>query len=419
MSKRLFPSILALLLLVGATVSHCRTASAQSPKELGQACAAHQQCRSGRCDNRPGAGCVAQDGTGNSSEFCTTHQQCRSAYCIVAAGKIAGVCSGVNLPNGKACVTHQECASRRCDNRPTAGCVAQDGTANPNEFCTTHQQCRSGFCKIASGKIAGTCSAINQPVGQPCSTHQECSSGRCDNRAGGGCVVAKDGTGEANQFCTKHEQCRSGLCTVAAGKVAGTCSSYNRPLGSACSAHGECTSQRCDNRPNAGCVSRDGQGETGEFCTTHQQCRSSHCIVTNGLRGTCSPHDVPNGKACNVSTECASQNCVAHVCAAKGKTTQPTSACPGGKAFTGYTYVGQPGCVTQNRADHPSAYLSCDATGYYCCENAQGANTKCGKDRWTFTADCMSYCASMAGNCYVEPLVRDGVLYGCYRALSR
>jgi hypothetical protein len=45
-----------------------------------------------RCDNRPGAGCVAPDGGAASGQFCTTHQQCRSGFCSVASGKISGAC---------------------------------------------------------------------------------------------------------------------------------------------------------------------------------------------------------------------------------------------------------------------------------------------------------------------------------------
>jgi hypothetical protein len=102
----------------------------------------------------------------------------------------------------------------------------------------------------------------------------------------------------------------------------------------------------------------------------------------------------------------------------KKTTTAPpttTGSCPGAKYVSGYTYVGQPGCATNDRANHPSAYLSCDATGYYCCESSPGAKTKCGTDRWTFPADCMSYCASAAGNCLIGPMVQDGIFYGCYK----
>ncbi len=101
----------------------------------------------------------------------------------------------------------------------------------------------------------------------------------------------------------------------------------------------------------------------------------------------------------------------------KKTTTQPSTAggCPGGKYLSGYTYVGQPSCASNDRANHPSAYISCDSTGYYCCESSQGAKTKCGTDRWAFPADCMSYCASAAGNCLVEPVTQNGVFYGCYK----
>ena len=95
------------------------------------------------------------------------------------------------------------------------------------------------------------------------------------------------------------------------------------------------------------------------------------------------------------------------------------SNCPGGQYISGYAYVGKPGCATGNRADHPSAFLNCDASGYYCCENAPGAKTKCGTDRWTFQPDCFSYCASAAGNCTVQPVIINGVFYGCYKSVSK
>jgi hypothetical protein len=126
-------------------------------QKLGTGCVDHLQCASERCDNRPGAGCVSQDGRGESGAFCTTHQQCRSQHCNVASGKISGTCSTSGRKLGEACATHPECLSQRCDNRPGAGCVAQDGRGESGEFCTTHQQCRSQYCKVPGGKITGIC----------------------------------------------------------------------------------------------------------------------------------------------------------------------------------------------------------------------------------------------------------------------
>jgi hypothetical protein len=60
-------------------------------------------------------------------------------------------------PYGAACTAHPQCASFRCDNRPGAGCVAQDGMCPAGGFCTTHQQCRSGTCKVAAGSLRGVC----------------------------------------------------------------------------------------------------------------------------------------------------------------------------------------------------------------------------------------------------------------------
>jgi hypothetical protein len=99
-------------------------------------------------------------------------------------------------------------------------------------------------------------------------------------------------------------------------------------------------------------------------------------------------------------------------------TTTPTSTpagstCQAGKFISGMTYVGQPGCATQNRADHPSAYIMCDASGFYCCESSQGANTKCGANRWTFPPDCGNFCN--VGGCDVQ-LIQP---YGCYKSNPR
>ena len=62
------------------------------PRAYGEACMSHGECMSFRCDNRPGAGCVALDGMAGSGQPCTTHQQCRTGACLVPAGKIRGVC---------------------------------------------------------------------------------------------------------------------------------------------------------------------------------------------------------------------------------------------------------------------------------------------------------------------------------------
>jgi len=126
-----------------------------SPRPLGDACATHDACMSFRCDSRPGAGCVSQDGMATPGQLCTTNQQCQNGVCNVTAG-LRGTCA-TGAPLGTACTTHPQCLSQRCDNRPGAGCVAQDGTANSGQFCTTHQQCRSGFCNVSAGRVAGTC----------------------------------------------------------------------------------------------------------------------------------------------------------------------------------------------------------------------------------------------------------------------
>ncbi|RPI76586.1 MAG: hypothetical protein EHM45_12475 [Desulfobacteraceae bacterium] len=165
----------------------------QAVTPLGKPCTTHQQCVTQRCDNRPDAGCVSHDGTGNGGEFCTTHQQCRTGFCIVPSGTIRGQCSGGGRSLGTDCVSHNECLSQRCDNRKGAGCVAQDGTAKGGEICTTHQQCRSGNCNVTNG-LKGTCSAGDRPNGQPCSVWSECSSKNC---AQGVCAPPKSNQNKA------------------------------------------------------------------------------------------------------------------------------------------------------------------------------------------------------------------------------
>ncbi len=74
-----------------------------------------------------------------------------------AIRKIFGAHGYLVQPYGAACTAHPQCASFRCDNRPGAGCVAQDGMCPAGGFCTTHQQCRTGTCKVAAGSLRGVC----------------------------------------------------------------------------------------------------------------------------------------------------------------------------------------------------------------------------------------------------------------------
>ena len=127
-----------------------------APRAPGAACMSHAECTSFRCDNRPGAGCVTQDGMGSAGQFCTTHQQCQSGLCNVVGG-LRGTCAATGKSLGAPCASHGECKSLRCDNRPGAGCVAQDRQATSGQFCTTHQQCQSGVCTVPAGRVAGTC----------------------------------------------------------------------------------------------------------------------------------------------------------------------------------------------------------------------------------------------------------------------
>jgi hypothetical protein len=377
-------------------------------RALGQQCVSHQECRSGRCDNRPGAGCVPQDGTGNGGEFCTTHQQCRIGVCKITPGTFTGQCAASNQPLGASCLSHAECTSQRCDNRAGAGCVPQDGTGNANDFCTTHQQCRTGVCTIASGKIAGKCSASSRPLGTSCASHAECTSQRCDNRAGAGCVP-QDGTGNANDFCTTHQQCRTGVCTIASGKIAGKCSASSRPLGTSCASHAECTSQRCDNRTGAGCVPQDGTGNANDFCTTHQQCRTGVCTIASGkIAGKCSTSSRPLGTSCASHAECTSQRCDNRTgagCVPQDGTGNANEFCTTHQQCrTGWCTIASGKLAGQCSAGNRPLGTACSSHGECTsqrCDNRTGAG--CVAQDWTGKKDefCTTHQQCYSGYCVV------------------
>ena len=69
------------------------------------------------------------------------------------------------------------------------------------------------------------------------------------------------------------------------------------------------------------------------------------------------------------------------------------SSCPRNRTFPGFRRVGDPDCATGVRDAHPTAALSCDAQGFFCCERSTGANSpRCGgADFHEFPADCMQY----------------------------
>jgi hypothetical protein len=92
--------------------------------------------------------------------------------------------------------------------------------------------------------------------------------------------------------------------------------------------------------------------------------------------------------------------------------TPPPSSCPAPPAIPGLVYVGAPTCGVDS--NHPGAYRTCDATGYYCCDPEAGVNSKCGSNRAVFGADCSVHCPAV-GNCLVGPQYVNGALVGCYK----
>ncbi len=128
--------------------------------------------------------------------------------------------------------------------------------------------------------------ATGRELGKYCTAHNECLSGLCDPRPDAGCVPNRNG--QAGDICTDHAQCTSRICAVPPGSYVGKCAvPGSLPLGASCNTHDSCATRRCDNRPGAGCVNRDGQGASGDFCTTHQQCRTGVCLLSTPIAGKC------------------------------------------------------------------------------------------------------------------------------------
>ncbi len=320
----------------------CDGASSQTPGvctstslKLGKACTLPTECLTQRCDNRAWAGCVSQDGTGESGAFCTTHQQCRSENCEGASSQTPGVCTSTSLKLGKACTRNPECLSLRCDNRPWQGrgCIPQDGTGAPGDFCNHPNQCRSENCEGANGQKPGVCSSTSLKLGEACTRNPECLSLRCDNRRwpGRGCIP-QDGTGAPGDFCNHPNQCRSENCEGASSQTPGVCTSTSLKLGKACTRNPECLSLRCDNRPwpGRGCIPQDGTGAPGDFCNHPNQCRSRVCEgASSQTPGVCTSTSLKLGEVCKDHPECLSLRCDNRSWPGRGCIPQDGTGAPG------------------------------------------------------------------------------------------
>jgi hypothetical protein len=76
-----------------------------------------------------------------------------------------------------------------------------------------------------------------------------------------------------------------------------------------------------------------------------------------------------------------------------GGSGQSVDGCPGPENPPGMSYVGRPGCATNDIAGHPSAELRCDANGFFCCESVTSAHSpRCGgQGKKEFPEDCMDF----------------------------
>jgi hypothetical protein len=91
---------------------------------LGRTCQCDNQCTSGHCDGRAGAGCIPPDHQGQPGEFCTAGSQCLSGDCVNKIGN-RGICSERLLGANESCTAASQCASGNCKDGKCADLAQQ------------------------------------------------------------------------------------------------------------------------------------------------------------------------------------------------------------------------------------------------------------------------------------------------------
>lgn len=319
--------------------------------DLGNGCAAANECVSNVCGNN--GKCGYADGQAG----CSASTQ--SAVCQSAACTPSGVCA----PGG-GCFIDSDCASTQFCDRSTLHCSAKllAGSAIPTDglhdgHCnmTGAASCISGQCNVATDTCAASneadCASADQCITNVCGTNgkcgfadgqvgcgggraSDCQSGACS--VDGVCVPAgaahcwADVDCPAAQHCqrvsftcvddglpgdaiandalhtgvcsavTAQAVCQSGLCNP----TTNTCAS---DISASCTAKAQCVVDICGNNGQCGLAN----GEAGCTAATAADCQSGVCSVS----GVCMPgsgcwvdHDCAAGQYCDrASTTCRSQ----------------------------------------------------------------------------------------------------------------
>ena len=310
---------------------------------LGDACTDGAECRSGFCnadlcsecetdadcganetcvDDTDGVGyfvCQA-DALGDLGDACTAGTECRSGFCNAdlcseceADADCAGaqtcvddtgglgyfVCQGGQGALGDVCAEGGDCASGFCNTDVCSDCeadadcpnagncvddmagvgyfVCEDGLGDLGDACADGAECSSGFC---SADVCSECAADGD-----CAANEIC----VDDLAGAGYFICQaDDLGALGDVCAAGADCASGYC--------------NNDACSECEGNGDCdVQQECAWDQGAGYASCAGTGDLGDSCNTGDQCVSGYC--NGGVCSECEADgDCLGGGACTDDT---------------------------------------------------------------------------------------------------------------------
>jgi hypothetical protein len=173
-----------------------------------------------------------------------------------------------------------------------------------NAACRYDAQCGSGYCRIPSGMMCGTCVTRGQ-TGALCQSTDDCDGDlMC---SGTGTCAAPSGVGGPCSMmtpCNNGLQCLNGQCIVAGGVDAGCgdaggACDYN--LGAYC-AGSSCAAVAVDS-PGGSCG-----GSPPNACPSSSQCQQMFCVAPVADMGSCegglacAPPDTCNAGTCSLFT---------------------------------------------------------------------------------------------------------------------
>lgn len=211
-----------------SATERCNTATraceprSSSGGDIGAACGAGSECRSGLCF----AGRCSQSCDWLAPSSCPSGYYCsgEATGACTAGGGVCVAGSAGGGANGAACSAATDCASLYCASGVCTTPCIPGGTSG----------CAEGYsCQVGAAAGCGSCQRSGS-LGDPCDTSDECTSRLC---------AELDGDG----FCT--ELCESGSCppgfTCDTGSGVRVCVPDAGGLGTPCGANEDCLSGLC------------------------------------------------------------------------------------------------------------------------------------------------------------------------------